>query len=208
MQDNLRVFMRRPIDLNSSQLRSQSHLELPTPSTVNVNGRARGQLTNPLDGRYGPMDSSALRAAIGRLVDCVDLAGVDYVIGIPEGGMIPAYAFGIAAGLPIVLASVWQPDLPGLISFYEDHDPPAVSRKHIYGLVPGNNVIIVEDEVTSGNTVVNCVRALRAAGIRCDQVATIYASDDPEMRSRLSKQAIQLHVACLFSKDIGDRLNT
>ena len=54
------------------------------------------------------------------------------------------------------------------MSFCEAHDPPPVTGKHVYGLSPGDQVIVVEDEVTSGRTVVNCVRALRAAGIHCD----------------------------------------
>jgi adenine/guanine phosphoribosyltransferase-like PRPP-binding protein len=184
----------------------ESLIELPVPSTVPVSGRARAQLASPLDGRYGPMDSATLRLAVARLIECTDLAGVKYVIGIPEGGTIPAYAFGIAAGLPIVLASIYQPKLPGLISFSEAHDPPSASRKHIYGLAPGDHVIVVEDEVSSGNTIINCVRALRAAQVRCDQVATIYAANDAQLRSRLAAESIELCAACLFSKDICDRL--
>jgi adenine/guanine phosphoribosyltransferase-like PRPP-binding protein len=184
----------------------KSLVELPVPSAVPIAGRARAQLGNPLDGRYGPMDAAALRLAIARLIECCDLAGVNYVLGIPEGGMVPAYAFSIAADVPVVFASVWRPERPGVISFNEDHDPPAISRKHIYGLAPGDHVIVVEDEVTSGGTVINCVRALRAARVRCDQVAAVYASDDQDLRARLAAESIVLHAACLFSKDLGDRL--
>jgi adenine/guanine phosphoribosyltransferase-like PRPP-binding protein len=185
---------------------SESPLELPVPTPVPIVGRARGQLANPLDGRYGPLDLSALRAAVARLIARADLAGVKYVVGIPEGGMVPAYAFAVAAGLPVVLATIWQPDLPGVISFSEDHDPPPQTLKYIYGLARGDHVIVVEDEVTSGNTVINCVRALRAAHIRCDQVAAIYVSDDPNLRRRLAAEAIELHAACLYAKDIADHL--
>ncbi len=165
-------------------------------------------MANALDGRYGPMDSFALRKAIARLIESADLAGVNYVMGIPEGGMIPAYAFGISASLPVVLASALEPDLPGLIRFSMDHAPPASATKYLYGLEPGDHVIVVDDEVTTGWSIINCVRALRAAKVRCDQVAAIYASDDQDMHSRLAAEGIRLHAACLFPKSIGDKLYT
>lgn len=67
-------------------------------------------------------------------------------------------------------------------------------------------MIVVEDEVTSGRTIINTVRALRAAGIRCDQVATIYAADDPAMRARVAAEGIKLHVATLCQGDTNERL--
>ena len=70
----------------------------------------------------------------------------------------------------------------------------------------GDHVIVVEDEVSSGTTIVNCVRALRAAGIRCDQVATIYAADDPAMRARVAAEGIRLHAALLCQADINEQL--
>lgn len=179
---------------------------LPLLSVVQIAHRARAQLASPVDGRYGPLDPDHLRPAIAWLARQVDLAGARYALGIPEGGCIPAYAFAIETGVRVVLASIWQPDTPGVVSFIEEHDTPAVGGKHILGLSAGDHVIIVEDEVTSGRTVVNCVRALRAAGIRCDQVATIYAADDPTMRARLSADGIRLTAVSLCQPDIGPLL--
>jgi adenine/guanine phosphoribosyltransferase-like PRPP-binding protein len=185
---------------------SPSPVELPAPFPVAVAGRARGQLANALDGRYGPLDSAVLRETVLRLIERVDLTGVNYVMGIPEGGTIPAYAFSASAGLPVVLASALQPDLPGLIRFSMDHAPPTSAAKYIYGLAPGDHVIVVDDEVTTGRSIINCVRALRAASVRCDQIVSIYASDDRDMHSRLAAEGIRLYAACLFPKSIGDKL--
>jgi orotate phosphoribosyltransferase len=67
-------------------------------------------------------------------------------------------------------------------------------------------VVVVEDEITSGNTVINCVRALRAAGIECDRVATIYVADDVNLRDRLAAEGLKVHAASSFSRDVGERL--
>ena len=152
------------------------------------------------------MDPDDLRPAIAWLARAVDLECVQYALGIPEGGYIPAYAFAIETGLRVVLASVFQPDVPGVVSFIEEHDKPPISGKHVLGLSAGDHVIVVEDEVTSGQTIINCVRALRAAGIHCDQVATIYAADDPAMRARVATEGIRLHAASLCEPHTHERL--
>jgi adenine phosphoribosyltransferase len=177
-----------------------------TLPAVEIIGRARAQLATPVDGRYGALDPADLRPAIEWLAREVDLAGVKYALGIPEGGYIPAYAFAVETGLRVVLASVFQPNVPGLVSFIEEHDKPPISGKHFHGLSAGDRVIVVEDEVTSGRTIINCVRALRAAGIVCDQVATIYAADDPAMRARVAEEGIRLHVAALCRSDTNESL--
>jgi adenine/guanine phosphoribosyltransferase-like PRPP-binding protein len=185
-------------------------MKIPPPiTTLSVRpiiGRARAQLATPVDGRYGPMNPDDLRPAIEWLAREIDLEGAEYALGIPEGGYIPAYAFAVETGLRVVLASIFQPNVPGLVSFTEEHDEPPISEKHFDGLSAGDHVIVVEDEVTSGRTIINCVRALRAAQIRCDQVATIYAADDPEMRARVAAEGIRLHVAWLCQADTNEHL--
>jgi orotate phosphoribosyltransferase len=183
----------------------------PAPGPVTlpilpVVGRLRGQLASPVDGRYGPMNPDDLRLAIASLVREIDLGGIKYALGIPEGGCIPAYAFAVATGLQVVLASIWRPNVPAVVSFLEEHDLPSIAGKHVYGLCAGDHVIVVEDEVTSGRTIVNCVRALRAAGVRCDQVATVYAADDPAMRARVAATGIRLHAAALCQADLNAEL--
>jgi adenine/guanine phosphoribosyltransferase-like PRPP-binding protein len=181
-------------------------LTVVTLPVLEIIGRARAQLAPLIDGRYGAMDPAELRPAIARLAQEVDLDGIKYVLGIPEGGYVPAYAFAVETGLRVVLASVFQLNVPGVVSFIEEHDKPPISGKHVYGLSAGDRVIVVEDEVTTGRTAVNCVRALRGAGIHCDQVATIYAADDPEMRARLAAEGIRLHAAALCESDTHERL--
>jgi len=157
-------------------------------------GRARPMVASPLDGRYGAMDPGRLAPLVDRLLAMTPVGDVDLVLGIPEGGIIPAYAYAAAAGLPLALASIWRPDLPGVLTFQEEHDG-ALAPKHIFGIPPGSRVLIVEDEVTTGRTVINCVRALRDAGIECHRVATLLSIGDGMLMARLGAEGIQLDVA-------------
>jgi adenine/guanine phosphoribosyltransferase-like PRPP-binding protein len=175
-------------------------------AVVPVVGHARGQLLSPVDGRNGSMDPGELQRAVKWLAGECALEGVKYALGIPEGGYVPAYAFAAETGLRVVLATRWEPDVPGVITFVEEHIARAHAGKHILGLSAGDHVIVIEDEVTSGRTVINCVRALRAAGIRCDQVATIYAADDQAMRARFIAEGICLHAVSLFQSSTSEAL--
>ncbi len=195
---------RRPLPAEHCMGDPQSVVAL---SRLPIIGRKRGQLASPVDGRYGALNPDDLRPAIATLVRDVDLEGVKYVLGIPEGGCIPAYAFAVETGLRVILASIWRPNVPAVVSFLEEHDPPAIAGKHCLGLTAGDRVVVVEDEVTSGRTIVNCVRALRTAGIRCDQVATVYAADDPAMRARVAAEGIALHFAWSFQLDANENVH-
>jgi len=192
-----RTLMRDPVDPPLLPSR------LPVQPIV---GRARGQLASPVDGRYGPMDPDVLRQAAAWLATQIDLEGVKFVLGIPEGGYLPAYAFAAETGLRLVLGSIWQPSAPGVVSFIEEHNNANARAKHFNGLSAGDHVIVVEDEVSSGQTIVNCVRALRAAGIRCDQVATIYVADDPALHARIAAEGIRLHAAAHCQADVNAQL--
>lgn len=168
--------------------------------------RSRSQLGTPLDGRYGAMSPSQMRHSISALIPRVNLEGVDYIIGIPEGGVIPAYEFASSCNLKLILASHSQPAEVEAIKFYEPHSLPGRSAKYIYGLPQGSRVIIVEDEVTTGQTIRNCVKALRDAGIHCDDVVSIYCADDATMRSQMVAEKIRLHWLWKFGQDIIDGL--
>lgn len=188
---------------------NQKESALETDSSVFVFpiiARSRGQLGTPLDGRYGAMIPSELRSAIARLILRLNLEGVDYIIGIPEGGLIPAYEFASATKIKLILASHSQPDGLDSIRFIEPHSTSDNRIKFIYGLSPGDKVVVVEDEVTTGATLLNCVRALREAGVLCEDVASIYCADDASIFQRLATANIRLHHLWNFSKKTANAL--
>lgn len=175
--------------------------------SVPIIARSRGQLGTPLDGRYGAMDPLQLSSAIARLIPRVNLEGVNYIIGIPEGGYLPAYAFAAAANTKLILASDFQPEASAAIHFIEPHIHTHNRNKYIFGLKPGDKVVVVEDELTTGATMCNCVRALRNANVHCDDIVSIYCADNPSVHSRLAAENIRLHHLWNFSMKVVDELS-
>jgi hypothetical protein len=62
-------------------------------------------LMHPFNGRFHPVDHAALDDLVDAMAARIDVTRVDYVLGFPEGGSIPAYAFGRAVKRPVILAS-------------------------------------------------------------------------------------------------------
>lgn len=163
-----------------------------------IKSRLRSQLGTPLDGRYGAMEPKYLRKAVATLLKKVDLNGVKYIIGIPEGGTIPAYEFASSCGLMLILASHSEPCERNAIKFIEPHSYRDRQAKYIFGLEEGEKVIVVEDEITTGNTVINCVRSLRNAGVICEEVVAVYCSDDQSVHQKLKAENIRLSYLWTF----------
>jgi adenine phosphoribosyltransferase len=161
-------------------------------------------LMHPYNGRFHQVDYQALDALVEALARRVDPAAIDYVLGFPEGGSIPAYAFGRAIERPVVLASRLALDLPGRLTFEQPHAGLGTTQ-FVYGLGPGDRVIIVEDELTNGLTATNAVSALRGAGIEVREIATLFAIDHPALWRRMRAADVRLHVGVTLAPEYAPR---
>ena len=166
-------------------------------------GRRR-HLMHPLNGRFHPVDHKALDTLIQMLASRVDIASVDYVLGFPEGGAVPAYAFARLVDRPLILASRLPLDLPGRITF-EQPGARLGTTQYLYGLTSGRRAVIVEDELTSGVSAVNAVRALRAAGVVIREIAALFVIDHPSLWRRLDAEQITLHVGLTLPPEYAPR---
>ena len=165
---------------------------LRSVSLVSAVNQTRDQIGHGLDGRYGPMNPRELAPFVRDLAAAIDTTDVDYVLGFPEGGVIPAFAFAQVVGRPLIISTRLQMALPGAVTFEEPHSG-LYGTHHLHGLREGNRVVIVEDEVTTGRTVVNAVRALRQSGVHVDRVGAVLAVDDPAMWQSMRDEKISLH---------------
>jgi adenine/guanine phosphoribosyltransferase-like PRPP-binding protein len=140
---------------------------------------------------------------VGRqLATCLAaVAEPDYVVGFAPGGIPSAMALAIEVNLPMIVAYKCQLGLPGEIVWEEPHC--VNSTFYLYGLSGGMRVVLVDDEVDSGATICNAVRALRAAGI--EVVAVAVAAEAlhggySRGRARLDELGLALH--CVGSVEV------
>ncbi|WP_017600657.1 phosphoribosyltransferase [Nocardiopsis lucentensis] len=105
---------------------------------------------------------------------------VDAVLGLDAGGIVPALALSLASGLPYKLAWKVRVPLPGVVHFVEGH----ANRPNVfaYGIAPGQSYVLVDDEVTTGVTLVNLAQALRGHGAH--PVAAVCLAEDTRYQAR------------------------
>jgi adenine/guanine phosphoribosyltransferase-like PRPP-binding protein len=167
--------------------------------------QGRAQLAHRFDGRYEPMNPKELVPLLVELAAAIDVSGVDYILGFPEGGVIPAFAFAQIVDRPLILSTRLALDPPRTISFEEPHSGLGTTH-YIRGLHEGDHVVVIEDEVTTGRTVINAVRALRRSGVRIDTVGALLAVDDPGMWQSMSDEQVSLRVRFRLPGEYAARL--
>jgi adenine/guanine phosphoribosyltransferase-like PRPP-binding protein len=145
---------------------------------------------------------SELRAVAKALVAQLDdVSEIDWIIGFSHGGIPLAVAVAYELDLPLLIAYQSRMPLPDAITFSEPHAFDGIF--YIHGLTQGT-VLLVDDEVDSGNTFANAVTALRERGIRVADVAAgveALHSEESRGRRRLHALGLNLKSACTFEID-------
>ncbi|MFE0423351.1 phosphoribosyltransferase domain-containing protein [Streptomyces sp. NPDC058953] len=128
----------------------------------------RERVIHSLDGLEAPVHPDALAATGTRLWRRVQEQAtdgplsVDFLLGLDAGGILPTVSVAGAARLPYKIA--WKLHLPldGVVRFREPH----AMRTDVfaYGIAPGQRIVLVDDEVTTGRTLADLTRRLREAG--------------------------------------------
>src|SRR5262249_31749916 len=86
-------------------------------SLVPALGHGRPQIAHRLDPPYAAMRPAELLPLIQELAAAIDTSEVDCVLGFPEGGVLPAFAFAQLVGRPLVLSTRLRLALPGAVAF-------------------------------------------------------------------------------------------
>ncbi|SHL23465.1 phosphoribosyltransferase [Actinacidiphila paucisporea] len=128
----------------------------------------RERVIHSLDGLEDPVHPDTLTAAGARLWNHLlteipsALGGVDFLLGLDAGGILPTVSLSSAAALPYKIA--WKLHLPlaGAVRFSEPH--AVRTDVFAYGIAPGQRIVLVDDEVTTGRTLADLTRRLREAG--------------------------------------------
>lgn len=189
---------------------SLSELTAFTAKIVERRGVAAQQraerIVHRLDGLEGPVTIDEVNDTAGQLWERCQAAldhldRIDFILGLDAGGIIPTLGLAAASGLPYKIA--WKLDLPlpGAVCFTEPH---AIRREvHAYHIEPGQRILVVDDEVTTGMTLVNLAAALRQAGADPIGAACLVEDARHQARERLASGGINL----VSLMTIGQRCN-
>ncbi|MFJ6898095.1 phosphoribosyltransferase family protein [Streptomyces hokutonensis] len=128
----------------------------------------RERIVHSLDGLEAPVHPEALASIGGLLWERLQAQlpyaddTADFLLGLDAGGILPTISLATASQLPYKIA--WKLHLPldGAVRFREPH----AMRTDVfaYGIAPGQRIILVDDEITTGQTLADLTRRLRDAG--------------------------------------------
>jgi ADP-ribosylglycohydrolase/adenine/guanine phosphoribosyltransferase-like PRPP-binding protein len=135
-------------------------------------GSRKEMVVHSLDGLIEPVNHQYLRAIIGRLMDQSGYRPTDVIIGVDSTGYIPAISAGMLTGLPVhctkkALLDYNDPLIWSRLAFEEPGTPhPDI---FLYNLPRQQEVVLVDDEIMSGNTLSSLANTIRIYGgrVRC-----------------------------------------
>jgi cysteine synthase len=130
-------------------------------------GRYRTTI-NELTDQRPALRPEALAEAVSRLVRLGTFSTATKLLVEEDKGGILAGPVCLATGLPLAVARWYPYDLPG-----ESGRPPAeveitseyyTGHLYVNGIVPGDRVVIIDDTISTGGTLVALIEAVRRSG--------------------------------------------
>lgn len=131
---------------------------------LKYSGDRQWLITHLLDGVVEPIDSVYLLEVMRKLMSRVEYTEEDVIVGLDAGGYIPALAAACVTGLRVITAKKAElAEVPGMVHSIEEH----TAYKDVFVYLPRRprRVVIVDDEITTGRTVLNLANALRDHGV-------------------------------------------
>lgn len=149
------------------------------------------------------IEPARLRRVASSLCAAVLLKEIpDCVVGLAPGGIALALAVAFELNIKAVIAYKTKLGLDHEVHFSEPHSTN--SEFYLYGIGAGTSVMLVDDEIDSGNTLVDCVSSLRRAGAHVLAVATaIEALHDGRSEGREKMESAGVALTTVARVEIG-----
>jgi len=148
------------------------------------------RIIHSLDGIFGPLDTQKVLKVIRYLSKKIDWKNVDYIVGFDSGGIIPSLFFSYVSKKPLLITYKLKLDLPNRIKFFEPH---AVGKDiYIYGPKRGDKVILVDDEIYSGDSMVEAIKELQKRGIIIKDIVCLIEAVKLGARNKIRKFGFNL----------------
>ncbi|MFL6114283.1 MAG: phosphoribosyltransferase [Catenulispora sp.] len=130
--------------------------------------RRADRIVHALDGLCEPVDAEDVTdVALQLWRACREQlhggeASVDFLLGLDAGGIVPALGLAHASGIPFKIAWKLQLELPDAVHFTEPHS--SRPDMYAYAIEARAQILLVDDEITTGRTLASLATALRGAG--------------------------------------------
>ena len=147
-------------------------------------------IVHPFTGRALPLNHALLIMSIKKLMSKLNFKGADYIVGFAEQGLVPAFAFSQAVKKPLITSTRSRLKYNKTeIHFSEPHSD--LPHQYIYGLKKGDTIVIIEDEITTGRTIYNALKAFKKKGVTVLDIGTLIIDGDLKKTKLAGKTKIK-----------------
>lgn len=131
---------------------------------------------NPISDGVPAMDPEILKELTAVIIDKLDL-NVDKIVAVEAMGIHLATALSLATGIPFVVIRKRQYCLPNEKEVFQKTGYGS-SNLYINDLKPGEKILIIDDVVSTGGTLISLIAALKDVGVEIkDTIAIIDKGD-------------------------------
>ena len=125
---------------------------------------------------------------------------VDKIVCVEAMGIHLATALSLETGIPFVVVRKRQYGLPGEVAV---HQTTGYSQGKLYinGLNPGDKIMLIDDVVSTGGTMISVLKALKNMGVKIEEVVAVIEKGDGK---RLVEAETGLEVNALIKVDVVD----
>ena len=131
---------------------------------------------NPISDGVPAMDPEILKELTAVIIDKLDL-NVDKIVAVEAMGIHLATALSLATGIPFVVIRKRQYGLPNEKEVFQKTGYGS-SNLYINDLKSGEKILIIDDVVSTGGTLISLIAALKDVGVEIkDTIAIIDKGD-------------------------------
>lgn len=119
-------------------------------------------MINPLTEQIPATTAELLRATTDWIVEAGDFGGANKIVGEEDKGAILVASTSLATGLPFGMARWYPAGLEGQVSVHFEMEYTS-GELFLNGVAPGDQVIIVDDMISTGGTLLALIEAVHLA---------------------------------------------
>lgn len=166
---------------------------------VEINGRKF--VINPLTEQVPATPAELLMAAAWQIAAAGDFGAACTIAGEEDKGGILVAAVSMVTGLPFGLARWYPSGLQGQVSV-EFASEYSDGRIYLNGILPGDEVVIVDDLISTGGTMIALIQAIEQTGARIRDIVCVAEKVEYEGRQRV-KDATGHDMKCLLQLSVS-----
>ena len=146
------------------------------------------------------LDPAVLKEIAEVLKEKLDLSSVDKIVGVEAMGIHIATAFALETGIPFVVIRKREYGLEGEHEILK-HTGYATSKLYVNDLKEGDNIILVDDVVSTGGTLTALINELKIMGVNL--VDTVVVVEKGEGK-HIVEEATGEEIKTLVKLDVVD----